>query len=166
MDPTCIAVSPNRKKKVRLLSVLLWVGLARTIFREKSSLIGKSLTVAAYSGSSSVMNGRDGETIGGRDLPFETYESDEEESLNDDEIDCNGHNEESSIPPDIIVVAAVDGTLAGISKETGHILWKQSEKIADFSSSSSLMNKKSLLKDTSQFLKPLVATTTTTKYYY
>jgi hypothetical protein len=80
--------------------------------------------------------------------------------------------------PEVIVVFAVDGSVVGISKATGEVLWKQSESaIASSSttpSSSSFstlkvnnsqkkLNENSNIVDATDILRPLVSTTTTTK---
>lgn len=75
----------------------------------------------------------------------------------------NDDEKRTSTILDIIVVAAVDGTLAGISKESGRVLWKQSEKLV--ASSSTFMkpstSSRTLLEDIGHVLKPLITTTTT-----
>ena len=104
------------------------------------------------------------------DRSFGSEIDDNDDTNNNDNI----QSDTGPMPPDIIVVAAVDGTLAGISKKTGRVLWKQSEDVSAFSTShtSSLMvsttnpamkRNKKFRGDASQILKPLVSTTTTTK---
>lgn len=156
-----------RKKKMKLIPAILWISLAYTVFHEKSSQIGTPV-IAAESNT--------GEGQLDNDLiSFDNLDSEEPldshrpahqglDKQHDDKDEI--HTNSVRMPPDIIVVAAVDGTLAGISKQTGRILWKQSEDMSSSQSSSSSLMKppnKSLLSDTGQILKPLVSTTTTTK---
>jgi hypothetical protein len=180
---------PIRKKKMKLLPALLCAGLSYGTFCEKSSRIGIPVTAAAEafdSATAASMKGRHNhndhdllifdatEDAYYFDEPNDrSFGSDTDDNESHDTNDNNLQNDTGPMPPDIIVVAAVDGTLAGISKRTGRVLWKQSVDVAVSSSpTSSLMvsttnpamkrNKKNL-GDASQILKPLVSTTTTTK---
>jgi outer membrane protein assembly factor BamB len=176
---------PSRRKKMKLLPALFCAGLSYVTFYEKCSHMGIPVNTAeALDGTvASVKGHRDHDLIVFDDLNNEdTYDFDAPNDRNfgsdtkeEKELDNNDVQSDSPpIPPDIIVVVAVDGTLAGISKETGRILWKQSEGDATMStstSSSSIMKpptvstakNKNWRGDTSQILKPLVSTTTTTK---
>ena len=175
-QPTSI---PVRRKKIKLLPTLLWAGLAYATFYEKSAQIGMPVKAAeALSGNRATAAGVKGRSD--HDLAIfddsnslsHDVDSDNIEEIpniagdyDDDDLQSGS----APITPGIIVVATVDGTLAGISKETGKILWKQSEDVVNTSSSSSSLMKqhakknKSIQGDISQILKPLVSTTTTTK---
>jgi len=172
--------SPMRRKKRKLLPAILCAGLSYATFYEKSSHIGMAVNAAE------TMNGAAAAGVKGRrrdhDLVIFDEETHDFDKLNDlaiggttnenkDSSDDDDplQNDSAPMPPGVIVVATVDGTLAGISKETGRVLWKQSEDVANrsTSSSSSLMKQqtrnRSFRGDTSQILKPLISTTTTTK---
>lgn len=183
---------PIRRKKIKLLPTLLWAGLAYATFCEKSSQIGAPITTAeALDGTRvaaagvkgrsdhdlAIFDDSNNDEIHGFDGPNSLSRiggSDDIEEIPNIDGDYDNddlQNDSAPTPPGIIVVATVDGTLAGISKETGKILWKQSEDVANNSastSSSSLMKQharknRSFQGDISQILKPLVSTTTTTK---
>ena len=64
---------------------------------------------------------------------------------------------------DLIVVVAVDGTLAGISKKTGKILWKQTETPQSSTQKSDIDAMKPVKPKSISLLQPLISTTTTTK---
>jgi len=193
-DRKCESSQPILKRKMKLLPALLWVGLAYAVFQDTSSHVGKSVAATEIMNDSAdgmddpqengLMNFDDTYNDEARDLHEPAHRTfgndadidididvgvdvDENDYDYDDNIidDDNMQSDSDPIPPNIIVVAAVDGTLAGISKESGRILWKQSEDTMSIASSSSLMrpSNKNHLGDTSQILKPLVSTTTTTK---
>ena len=78
------------------------------------------------------------------------------------------HHDGDEIPqehPNVIVVVSVDGSLAGLDKETGETLWKQTGEGFSSSAASSNMNSFSMKHPphSSSFFEPLVATTTTTR---
>jgi hypothetical protein len=183
---------PIRKKKMKLLPALLCAGLSYGTFYENTSRIGLPVTAAAEAFDGSRATSATATSVKGRhhrnlnndkdnDLlildDLDAYDLDEpnDRSFGSDTDDNDDMQSDTGpMSPDIIVVAAVDGTLAGISKETGRVLWKQSEDVSVFSSShtSSLMvsttnpamkRNKKFRGDASQILKPLVSTTTTTK---
>ena len=71
---------------------------------------------------------------------------------------------------DVIVVMAVDGTLAGISKDDGKLLWKHSKDSENINDEFDLEtvnqnnnSEKSSINIAGRLLRPLVSTTTTTK---
>jgi serine/threonine protein kinase len=66
---------------------------------------------------------------------------------------------------DIILVVAVDGTLAGISKETGKVLWKQSRPPPEKDEDGRTMKpgKGASINPSLSLLQPLLSTTTTTR---
>ena len=193
---------PIRRKKMKLLPALLCAGLSYRTFCETSSHVGMSVQAAeslngkrAATATAAGAKGRidhdlvifddsnneetyDFDEPNGLSVGGDTDERDEIPNIGDgddgDDDNDNLETDSGPMPPDIIVVATVDGTLAGISKETGQVLWKQSEDVANMSPSSSaswlmsstnsgMKRNKRFQGDTSQFLKPLVSTTTTTK---
>ena len=169
---------PIGKKRVKkLLPTLLCAGLSCATFCETSAHIGMSVNAAAaLDGTGSRVKGHhDHDLVILEDSNVEdTYDFDDPsdqllEGDVGDEEDFDNEKIRNESMPGIIVVAAVDGTLAGISKETGRVLWKQSEDLSRSFSSSSLMkpstvpSNKIFEGEASQFLKPLLTTTTTTK---
>ncbi|VEU38629.1 unnamed protein product [Pseudo-nitzschia multistriata] len=182
-----------RKKKTKLLPVLLWVGLAYAVFQETSSHVRKSVSVAAEVVRSSTKNRGnhynndpvhfdDTDTLDIDDLHEPVHRSFGSDVDIDVDIDSEGidwDNDEDKdenierknsarTGPNIILVATVDGTIAGISKESGTVLWRQSEDISSVPSSSSSSSSYLMMESTkndscSPILKPLVSTTTTKK---
>mmetsp|Transcript_9215 Transcript_9215/g.10522 ORF Transcript_9215/g.10522 Transcript_9215/m.10522 type:complete len:1457 (+) Transcript_9215:172-4542(+) len=173
---------PVGKKRFRLLHILLLIGLVCAI----SSHVGTSAVETSVSSEGNIYNsnGCDGDdepvisikknredtVFDDCELPDEIFGSNEEEDSRESEENYDKERGGTLESLDIIVVAAVDGTLAGLSRETGRVLWKQSEKIVALSSSSSSSSfmkpstsSKILLEDAGHILKPLIATTTTTQ---
>mmetsp|Transcript_27699 Transcript_27699/g.65045 ORF Transcript_27699/g.65045 Transcript_27699/m.65045 type:complete len:1449 (-) Transcript_27699:626-4972(-) len=182
LSPERTRLSPAaRMRRMKLLPVLLCAGLSYMTFCEKSKQLGMSV---AASETFDVMEGPEDLDLVTLD-DFDIYDSDqpnhrslggakdeaEDATTYHKDDDYLGNNDSAPMPPEIIVVAAMDGTLAGISKQTGKVVWTQSEGFDGLSStcsSSSLMKStvNSAMKrddDARQILKPLVSTTTTTK---
>ncbi|MGK3734282.1 MAG: outer membrane protein assembly factor BamB [Bacillariaceae sp.] len=161
-----------RKKRGRLLlPTLLLVCLACCAI---SSQIGASVVATSVSSEDNIYNlddfDDDDDDDDDDDPVIFSEKNNKDTAFDQEDEDRDGErgSERVLTPPEIIVVVAVDGTVAGISKETGQILWKQSEKTAASSSSSSSYIKpstssKTLLEEASYILRPLVSTTTTTK---
>lgn len=201
---------PAFRKRFRLLPALLWVGLAGVVLREKSSqMVVVSAAADADPAAPSdvgVHEGRDtsahhprkgdaGDLVILDDGTIEVFGQHDPLYWNKDDVDGGDAGRHGTSPSsssktnrDIIVVVAVDGTLAGISKATGHVLWKHSEKISSLASaspsstassasksptpimtagrraaSSSAGNDSNSSIDASKILQPLVSTSTTTK---
>ena len=99
------------------------------------------------------------------------YEDDEDESTTSSTTsgESSPPSSEKNKDVDIIVVVAVDGALAGLSKETGQILWKQQP--SQLSTTRTDKDSGNFMKTTpgkkafkeNEFFRPLISTTTTTK---
>jgi Protein kinase domain len=187
------------RKKLRLLPTLLvWLSLATAVIRENSnnnngennssnnpSATQKFLVSAAESAASGRRAAQPSAARLHADRELQILEEDGAIELLDDLQEHLHHHHQQQQNPKragdtldtqqnergVIVVVAVDGTMAGISKETGEVLWKHSEAPPASTSSPSFgslkvnnkRNTNSNVVDASQILQPLVSTTTTTK---
>ncbi|KAG7366378.1 phospholipid-translocating P-type ATPase, flippase [Nitzschia inconspicua] len=175
------------RKTLRLLPTLLvWLSLSGAVIRESKgnskTTIRKFLASAAdpIVVASEHRSGRTAQSSATVQLDegFVVSEDGAIEVLDDLQKHFQRHKYDDKYPhrrqtidPGVIVIVAVDGTMAGISKENGQILWKHSEATAPYSSHNSLkgnnhpynLNDNDNVVDASQFLQPLVSTTTTTK---
>jgi hypothetical protein len=93
---------------------------------------------------------------------FSDYDPNLDISSGDDRDDNlkDENNDTGNVKDSVLIVAAVDGTLAGIMRSSGRILWKQS-KDAEINSNENGSGKiRSSPVEWNQFLSPLVSTTT------
>mmetsp|Transcript_15612 Transcript_15612/g.38950 ORF Transcript_15612/g.38950 Transcript_15612/m.38950 type:complete len:1748 (-) Transcript_15612:1933-7176(-) len=156
--------------------------------KEQKDSNNEDLIVLDDGGSSSSSGGEGGRritsTVGGVAAAVEVLTHHHLDNIEDEDVDFHpdttsakdGARENSE--NGVIVAVAVDGTLAGISKKSGKVLWKkQSKEISKTSSKSNPLSSypsstspsassssSSLEDDADSFLmQPLVSTTTTTK---
>jgi hypothetical protein len=93
---------------------------------------------------------------------FSDYDPDLDISSGDDRDDHLKYknNDTGNVKDSVLIVSAVDGTLAGIMRSSGRVLWKQS-KDAEINSNEKDSGKiRSSPVEWNQFLSPLVSTTT------
>lgn len=175
------------RKRLGLLPTLLWLSLAGAVLREKSNLVGNAVVLAEETSSSSRGGGSGSIHTSRRRPPSDGDLIIVEDGVavklinHDDLVDEDGANGDNSINDGegdgvdgVIVTVSVDGTLAGISKRTGRVLWKKQSKDTVITATSPLSPSSGprasattsgkLDQDADRFLmQPLVSTTTTTK---
>lgn len=147
------AVAVPRRPRKLLLRKALW---ANTWLLLSLAVASKRLFAASAVNSVNV-DAQGNAYIESQELEVsEDYDMSHETSWATDNLFDKEHDEDEK---GIIVVATIDGSIAGLSRQTGHVVWKQtgiSLIESDLPSSNDTNNG-----DSSKVLSPLVSTTTT-----
>ena len=174
--PSSVTPSGRRMRKLALLPTL--IALAVIASHSRCHVVDASTREEQQrenDGDLIVLDDHDTSVVefgGGSTRPrrfVEDPEDEEGENIHYDTSDENQSSREkngSKVIDNLIVVVSVDGTLAGICKETGKVLWKQTRQEMETQQTHQNTMKPTKSKpDTPQarLLQPLVSTTTTTK---